>query len=637
MPFGKREKSFDTRKDKFKDAKNKVSLGTERKSLVKKAAVTSLIKSPVKSNVQIDKGNGDNATNEFIKDDLNKFIKRDDVFKSSVKTNALSEKITEEKNGSQDNSIFLKKSNPKVVIKIVNDKEAKKTRFQNASKIKKVAIVSKKLTNNTVKIGGFAYKTGSVVSEPFKKATNDSPTSGESLEKVLRFSADRNIKKADEYKSIKKVAKKELKALDTGNRAKEVFHYKSKEVYGKAKVKSSADNNTIKRTKSEVFTFSSDDTDAKITFKFSEKEKNKGAAGSGMDKQESVAKGNLNIKGFKLDDIKDRQEMAKSIKKAAKQKVSSEKRKAAAKRSIANVIQTKNTVIKDIGNTEVTGDLYKDGVSPLLQAFLNKVKNAVKDTVKRLLKTIAIKLAVALLPLLPVFIVIILVINLIPHMRYGPQELKIPTGDGITIQGRSLTAEEYFEYYFAAQYELTPTTSSFGIPLHKEAETVDEDNRKKILSVIHYALLQVGSEYCQVHRLGNIAESGTVCRYESVIKVHGGLKSYDCSGLVWWLYKKTGLNLAFRGDNTAAGEAQYLTVEEKGLRGHDLLPGDVVFYGTKKNGRYLGIYHVALYIGGGKVVEAYNHEEGVIITDIVKNDKLIFIARPYYKEKEEDD
>ena len=53
----------------------------------------------------------------------------------------------------------------------------------------------------------------------------------------------------------------------------------------------------------------------------------------------------------------------------------------------------------------------------------------------------------------------------------------------------------------------------------------------------------------------------------------------------------------------------------------------LVFYGGSDNGRYLGIYHVAIYVGNGKAVEALNTEYGVVYQTLRTNN-AIMVCRP---------
>jgi len=63
---------------------------------------------------------------------------------------------------------------------------------------------------------------------------------------------------------------------------------------------------------------------------------------------------------------------------------------------------------------------------------------------------------------------------------------------------------------------------------------------------------------------------------------------FDCSGLVMWAYAHAGVSLPH------SSELQYADTTHISMG--DLQPGDLVYPG--------GLYHVAMYIGGGKIVQA---------------------------------
>jgi len=73
-----------------------------------------------------------------------------------------------------------------------------------------------------------------------------------------------------------------------------------------------------------------------------------------------------------------------------------------------------------------------------------------------------------------------------------------------------------------------------------------------------------------------------------------GPDSYDCSGLVLWAYARAGVYLPHYSGY------QYTSGRHIPLR--SLIPGDLVF--GSDNGQASGIHHVAMYIGGGAMVEA---------------------------------
>lgn len=74
----------------------------------------------------------------------------------------------------------------------------------------------------------------------------------------------------------------------------------------------------------------------------------------------------------------------------------------------------------------------------------------------------------------------------------------------------------------------------------------------------------------------------------------------DCSGFVMSVFANFGYELP------RVAAVQYSSSQKKDLS--ELEVGDLVFYGSE-------IYHVALYIGDGKVVHALNSNKGIVITD----------------------
>ena len=74
-------------------------------------------------------------------------------------------------------------------------------------------------------------------------------------------------------------------------------------------------------------------------------------------------------------------------------------------------------------------------------------------------------------------------------------------------------------------------------------------------------------------------------------------------------------------------------VNQDKIINEELKPGDLIFYGGKDNGRYLGVYHVAIYVGKindvDKMVEARGTSWGVVYGD-VRTANVVKIARAYH-------
>ncbi|GIG57636.1 hypothetical protein Lfu02_20080 [Longispora fulva] len=80
-----------------------------------------------------------------------------------------------------------------------------------------------------------------------------------------------------------------------------------------------------------------------------------------------------------------------------------------------------------------------------------------------------------------------------------------------------------------------------------------------------------------------------------VFGADGRNNTFDCSGLVQWSYKAAGVSV------TRIANDQYHTTKE--VDASQLLPGDLLFYNASPS-RWEDIYHVVIYIGDNKVIQA---------------------------------
>ena len=81
-----------------------------------------------------------------------------------------------------------------------------------------------------------------------------------------------------------------------------------------------------------------------------------------------------------------------------------------------------------------------------------------------------------------------------------------------------------------------------------------------------------------------------------------GPNAFDCSGLVNWAYKSSGVVAAAHQPGACRGSARR-------CRKSALQPGDLVFF-------YKPVSHVGIYIGNGKIVHASNRKSPVKISDM---------------------
>ena len=71
---------------------------------------------------------------------------------------------------------------------------------------------------------------------------------------------------------------------------------------------------------------------------------------------------------------------------------------------------------------------------------------------------------------------------------------------------------------------------------------------------------------------------------------------FDCSGLTEYAYAQAGIRIG------GTSREQYWRFRDRTVAADDLQPGDLVFWGETAD--HTSIYHVALYIGSGQVVQA---------------------------------
>lgn len=97
----------------------------------------------------------------------------------------------------------------------------------------------------------------------------------------------------------------------------------------------------------------------------------------------------------------------------------------------------------------------------------------------------------------------------------------------------------------------------------------------------------------------------------------GGVQYFDCSGLVMYVFAQVGISLphdaaAQYADSTPIGYGQ-------------LVPGDLVFYDTLGSS---SIDHVAIYVGGGQVVEATEPGRPVAVDPMAWSGTPVAYAQP---------
>lgn len=162
------------------------------------------------------------------------------------------------------------------------------------------------------------------------------------------------------------------------------------------------------------------------------------------------------------------------------------------------------------------------------------------------------------------------------------------------------TSRAYVLNFFEHSWEFFGIVSQFGILSEDELwinerplilNSIDDPRAR---AAILYALDRRGYPYSQ-----ELRNTGAY---------------YDCSSLIYYSWQYAGVDLRYRGSNTAASMAQGLVTSGKQIHAvseKDLRPGDLIFWTGESNNRYMGIWHVAMYIGSGRIVDTPAGNGGV--------------------------
>ena len=133
------------------------------------------------------------------------------------------------------------------------------------------------------------------------------------------------------------------------------------------------------------------------------------------------------------------------------------------------------------------------------------------------------------------------------------------------------------------------------------------------VAMIHKAELKAQAQAKMLHELKLQANASRVTKAIKKLRSHvnktwyvfsGATPSgWDCSGLTLWFYKQLGIELEHRASKQ----------DTAGKKVTDPKPGDIVVFKYKGS---MSAYHVAIYLGNGKMIHAPKHGHLTRVEDI---------------------
>lgn len=206
---------------------------------------------------------------------------------------------------------------------------------------------------------------------------------------------------------------------------------------------------------------------------------------------------------------------------------------------------------------------------------------------------------------------------------------------GVAIQGYNFGASRWLSWInrHGGEYtvELAQKYSREQMP---PGERGTPTHAKKFLDVYQAALAKNNADSDNVgEKVVSLARTKIGCKYDQNKRMHSNPDIFDCSSLVFRMYRDAaGILIGSKDKNTAPVAADLLKWCDKkkySFNGSEKLkPGDIIFYTRYRNDRYRNITHVAIYSGNSKMIEAKGAAWGVVESNYSKSCVVCF-ARPY--------
>ncbi|MGN6271778.1 MAG: NlpC/P60 family protein [Protaetiibacter sp.] len=104
-----------------------------------------------------------------------------------------------------------------------------------------------------------------------------------------------------------------------------------------------------------------------------------------------------------------------------------------------------------------------------------------------------------------------------------------------------------------------------------------------------------------------------------------GPDAWDCSGLTKASYASVGVYI---GTHSSTDQYNYMAAQGRLVPFSQALPGDLIFYSDGGSATIARKYHVAIYLGGGMMIEAPNPSAPVRIVSARAYDRVPYVGRP---------
>lgn len=393
------------------------------------------------------------------------------------------------------------------------------------------------------------------------------------LERIVRHSADKD-------KSEAKVLREEIKAFEKSNPTFD------KDI--KLELKALKEEDKALKVREEKLQIEQQAFQSKLAAGQMKKEEADKTRASLQGEERFCSGERTRIEGRKTE-LKE----AKKEKDSKNKKKSDSKKKAATKMSVANFLKGKKDLSNELANNgDISGNAFTDGNKGVVGAVLDVINPM--TYLKKFISYIAAAIAPYVLVFSGIIMVVVMIVAILVQVLSPIQAVSNAIDEFLSW---FTFEEEIFYDYSLSEDEIDEILADI---------TLDEDQE----AVVRYAMSKVGYPYSQSDRCSGSA--------------------YDCSSLAYYSWQAAGVDISYGAGTVPSAAEGARIMDERGLEVmtvSNMKPGDLVYYGGSANGRYLGIYHVAIYIGDGLCVEALNSTYGVVLQEL-RTENAIMVIRP---------
>lgn len=188
---------------------------------------------------------------------------------------------------------------------------------------------------------------------------------------------------------------------------------------------------------------------------------------------------------------------------------------------------------------------------------------------------------------------------------------------------------KHVEAFMAEGDTNTVTVTTSGSTVHNltykdymEEKKLNDEQKKMLADLMDSDIWDVYYSGAAGQTVAELAYTKLGCKYDQDRRMEEGY--YDCSSLVYRLYKEVGIELPYVADT----QGYYCYQNAMLVNKKDLKPGDLIFYSYEENGCFRNISHVAIYVGDGMMIHAAGKARGVVL-DPLRDSNVVFYARPY--------